>query len=320
MGHTPEFGDTLLRVAGHLNRGADVYLDHQLRRTWWEQLKSMVEPGARKPFLVTQRVPASWPVMDGVRLIQTQDLILRSNQQIQSAQRPEVTYHRRTRDLDKTFVMTCGTADQGRSMILRHSDILGLTEQALTSSPAIAADQLAQDPDPWCMNEQLRQASPGRWLEGRDIDRESTRLAHDRNAALMISQHQRCHFAVAMDNNPDWMDGNGFMTEKMLWAFWSGVPVIWLANTERRSQLEQWGFRDSSDDSRALRDPDPDSAVAIRDWCREIGHLERLVRSSASQRWQDAQGPRVAENYRLVQTLTERLLEDQWQQWRRITG
>ena len=304
------------RIIGAIAIGGVIRLDHQFRLEWWLKIVKGVDRAGPGALLITERLPEAWPSIAGLRVIQTPYYLLQWNEMIRLGQRPKIQYHRSVRDLSHSFVMIAGSADWGRSQIQRQSEILGISDRALTSVPAIEEGRLVQDPDPWCLNTELRKSRPVKWIEGDALPgRERLRFQHDQNAGSMIAHHQRCHFAVAMDGDPDWMDGNGHMTEKMLWAFWSGVPVIWFANPEKRSQLESWGFRDCSDGADALTRPS--HADPIPGWLRELALLERITRTAVAQQWQDAQGQRVAENHRRVQALSDLLREHQWAEWRR---
>lgn len=305
------------QIVHAISTGKTICLDLQIRRSWWLQIVEQVDQAGPGALLITQRLPADWPAIQGLRVIQTPYSLLDWNEQIRLSRRPPIQYHRSVQAISHSFIMPTGSADRGRSQIQRQSEILGISDRALTSVPATRQGQLSEDPDPWCLDLELQRARPAKWIEADRLpDRTQSRYDHSHNAQAMIRHHQSCHFAVAMDPNPDWMDGNGYITEKMLWAFWAGVPVIWFANPEKRSQLESWGFRDSTSGADDVRHPS--QTRPITGWIRELSVLERITGSAVAQRWQDAQGERVAENYRRVQVLSDLIREHSWQQWRAI--
>ena len=294
-----------------------VYITHAIRGRWWNTFCRDVENQSVTGVIIVDHYPKDWPCPTGCVIVEIQIVIdTMLNQIFDSGSLPTIQTHRKITQLPHSFFLPVMSADRGRSLIQRHLSILGIDNKACMSTPDIMPDTLLLDSsDPWLVNAELSRPQTGKTFDSKERNQDRRYNQNGSNVVTMIETLQKCRVAIAMDNNPDWMDGNAFMTEKMIWAFWAGVPVIWLCNPKKRFLLESWGFRDSSDGFQRLIHPDENP---IPGWIAEISVLERLVTSSVSQKWQDAQGKRVYQNYQIVRTLRDRLHEQQWQEWQRI--
>jgi|TARA_R110000823_G_C15851427_1_gene492196 hypothetical protein len=314
-------GDALEKViaatADRLKNEKIVYITHAIRGRWWKKFCKDVEEHSVTGVIILDHYPKDWPCPTGCVIVEIQSVIdTMLNQIFDSGSLPTIQTHRNIDQLPYSFFLPVMSDDMGRSLIQRHLSILGIDCMALMSTPDIMPDTLLLDSsDPWLVNAELSRAQSGKTFDSKQRSKEQKFNAGGSNVDIMVNALHKCRFAIAMDNNPDWMDGNAFMTEKMIWAFWAGVPVIWLCNPKKRSLLESWGFRDSSDGFDRLIHPNENP---IPGWISEISTLERLVTSSVSQSWQDGQGERVYKNYQIICSLRARLHEEQWQEWQKI--
>tara|TARA_A100001015_G_scaffold288327_1_gene359061 strand:+ start:429 stop:1451 length:1023 start_codon:yes stop_codon:yes gene_type:complete len=295
-----------------------VFITHSIRYSCWKKFCKDVEEHSVTGVIIVDHYPKDWPCPTGCVIVEIQSIIdTMLNQIFDSGSLPTIQTHRKIDQLPYSFFLPVYSLDQSRALIQRHLSILGIDQQALMSTPNIPAGSLLlDDRDPWLVNAELSRAQTAKTFDSKqELSYEKRFNIGGANVDAMITALQKCRFAIAMDNNPGWMDASAFMTEKMMWAFWAGIPVIWLCNPKKRSLLESWGFRDSSDGFDRLIHPDENT---IPCWIAEIATLERLVTSSVSQRWQDGQAERVYKNYEAVQTLRARLHEEQWQEWQKI--
>lgn len=294
-----------------------VFVSHSIRYSWWKTFCKIIEEQSATGIIMVDHYSKDWMYPKGCVVVGLQTVIDRSLNEIFNCDcLPNIQTQRKADSLPYSFFLPVKSGDQSRALIQRHLSILGIAQRALMSTPNIPVDSLLlDDRDPWQVNTDLACAQTGKTFDSKELSQEKRFNVGGANVDAMITALQKCKFAIAMDNNPAWMDASAFMTEKMFWAFWAGVPVIWLCNPKKRSLLESWGFRDSSDGFKRLIHPDENP---ISGWISEIATLERLVTASVSQRWQDAQGERVYKNYQTVQTLRDRLHEHQWQEWQQI--
>ena len=294
-----------------------VFITHSIRYSWWKKFCEDVEEHSVTGVIIVDHYPKDWPCPTGCVIVEIQSIIDTTlNQIFDSGSLPTIQTHRKIDQLPHSFFLPVMSADIGRSLIQRHLSILGIDNKACMSTPDITPGTLVLDlSDPWLVNAELSRDQAGKTFDSKERTKDQQFNHNGSNVVTMIETLQKCRFAIAMDNNPDYMDASAFMTEKMMWAFWAGVPVIWLCNPKKRSLLESWGFRDSSDGFDRLIHPNENP---IPGWISEISTLERLVTSSVSQRWQDGQGERVYKNYQIVCSLRARLHEEQWQEWQKI--
>ena len=294
-----------------------VFITHSIRYSWWKKFCKDVEENSVTGVIIVDHYPKDWPCPTGCVIVEIQTIVDRMlNQIFDSGSLPTIQTHRKIDQLPHSFFLPVRNADLGRSLIQRHLSILGIDKKACMSTPDIMPDTLLLDSsDPWLVNAELSRAQAGKTFDSKQRTQDKRFNRYGYNVVTMIETLQKCRVAIAMDGDPDWMDASAYMSEKMMWAFWAGVPVIWLCNPKKRSLLESWGFRDSSDGFDRLIHPNENP---IPGWISEISTLERLVTSSVSQRWQDGQGERVYKNYQIVCSLRARLHEEQWQEWQKI--
>lgn len=294
-----------------------VFITHSIRYSQWKKFCKDVEEHSVTGVIIVDHYPKDWPCPTGCVIVEIQIVIdTMLNQIFDSGSLPTIQAHRKIDQLPHSFFLPVKSTDQGRSLIQRHLSILGIDNKACMSTPDITPNNLILDSsDPWLVNAELSRAQLGKTFDSKERTEDLQFNHNGSNVVTMIETLQKCRFAIAMDNNPDWMDASAYMTEKMMWAFWAGVPVIWLCNPKKRSLLESWGFRDSSDGFDRLIHPNENT---IPGWIAEIATLERLVTSSVSQSWQDGQGERVYKNYQIICSLRARLHEEQWQEWQKI--
>jgi len=294
-----------------------VFITHSIRHSWWKKFCKDIEEHSVAGVIIVDHYPKDWPCPTGCVIVEIQIIIdFMLNQIFNSGSLPTIQTHRKIDQLPHSFFLPVRSADLGRSLVQRHLSILGIDSNALMSTPDIMPNTLLLDlSDPWQVNTELCRGQLGKTFDLKERSREQKHNVHGSNVATMIEALQKCRFAIAMDGNSDWMDASAYMSEKMMWAFWAGVPVIWLCNPRKRSLLESWGFCDSSDGFDRLIHPNENP---IPGWISEIATLERLVTSSVSQSWQDAQGDRVYKNRQIVGTLRDRLHDQQWQEWQKI--
>jgi len=308
---------TVAEAVNLLKKTKIVFITHSIRHSWWKKFCKNIEEQSIAGVVIVDHYPKDWPCPKECVIVEIQSVINKMlNQIFNCSSLPTIQTHRKIDLLPYSFFLPVRSPDLGRSLIQRHLSILGIDNKAFMSTPNIMPDTLTLDvSDPWQVNIELSRAQVGKTFDLEECTDEKKFNLSGSNVATMIEALQQCRFAIAMDNNSDWMDASAFMTEKMMWAFWAGIPMIWLCNLKKRSLLESWGLRDSSDGFDRLIYP---SENPIAGWIAEIATLERLVTSSVSQRWQDAQGERVYKNYQIIHTLRDRLHEQQWQEWQRI--
>ena len=307
----------IAKSVDYLEKEKIVFITHLIRYNWWQSFCEIAEERSASGIIIVDHHPQEWPCPSGCVVVAVQSCVMNNlDQMMCRGNLPPIQTHRKTDQLPYSFFMPVRSADQGRTLIQRHLSILGIADKALMSTPEISADSLLLDHrDPWSVNLELCSAQTGTTFDHGEFSLEKKFNLGGANIDHIIPSLQKCRFAVAMDNNPNWMDTCAFMTEKMLWSFWAGVPVVWLCNSKKRALLESWGFRDSADGFERLINPVENP---IMGWISEIAALERLVTSSVSQRWQDAQGERVYNNYQKIQTLNNLLHEQQWDEWQKI--
>jgi len=300
-----------------LKRQKIVYITHSIRKSWWKKFCEDVREHTASGVIILDHYPKDWTCPESCVIVEIQKIIDKTLNQIFDLDRtPKIQIHRKIDLLPYSFFLPVMSNDRGRSLVQRHLSILGIANKALMSTPDIEPHTLMTDTsDPWRVNSELSRGQIGKTFDLQERSVSQKFNYRGSNTDIMVGALQKCRFSVAMDNNPDWMDANAFMTEKMLWAFWAGVPVVWLCNPAKRSLLESWGFRDSSDGFDRLKHPGENP---IPGWIAEISVLERLVDSSVSQDWQDSQGERVYRNYQVVKNLRDHLHQNQWQEWQRI--
>ena len=297
-----------------------VYITHTIRRPWWVEFVQRVEHRGLKGVVMVDQLPDSWPRPTGCQMVTDLQFVVSGVLQSWHRHRTLLLPARLRRDVSKvqySFFYANGGQDQGRQRLGRHMDLLGISRRALTSSPEIDAHRLVSIPgDPWLLNSALSQPVAAHRFDDSPAPQlqDGTKMLSWQYEAThhndVIGALQGCHFDLAVDNSWDWQDTNGFVTEKMMWAFVAGVPCVWAANPEKVAQLERWGFSDS-----LVSQPRP-AVTDLAGWLGVVSLLERLVMDSdSSQAWQDLQGERVYQNMRSVWRLWERLAERQHQQW-----
>ena len=293
-----------------------VYLAERIRESWWNIFCDYVDNLNLSGVIVMDHFPKFWRRPKNHAVVQIQGDIDGTLNLWQGLEQEIPMIYRRSVDkLNYSFFFPVGSVDTGRSILQEQLKILKISREALFSSPEIEPRTIALEKDPFFLNEHLSRAVEAVGFDGevRDLNQ---KFDHKLNARSVVDHMRLCHFSIAFDSDGQWLDSNGFLTEKMLWSFWAGVPSIWLCGPESRELLESWGFRDSSDGLDRIKIPCKNNT--IQGWLSDISLLERVVTGPTSQKWQDAQGSRVYENRMIIEKLRDNIHELQWQEWQKI--
>jgi hypothetical protein len=300
-----------------------IIITRSIRKPWWENFISQIISKDLDGVIMVDHLPDTWIRPDNCVLVNHLQAHISRNLdnwlKCKNSLLP-LQFKRKINQINYSFFSAVGSGyeDPPRLIFSRLLELLGVADRALISRAEVKESQLNMAPDPWVINGCLSKPAALKRFDNRPVlmmggrKKWSWEYSQEENNDV-IAAIQQCHFALSFDNNFSWPDGNGYMSEKMLFPLLAGVPCIWLANDHKKNLLKDWGFEDSSD---GLFIPSVDNLYG---WVAAISVLERLVMDSASsQGWQDAQGERVYNNYKSLWKLSDRLHDLQWQQWQKI--
>ena len=300
-------GESMEQAVDKLAKDGLIYLTDWHIGSQWKQF--IGHPRApREATVLVDGIPDEWPRPPGWRVIRVNGWAYKFGLLAQELGTP-CLYHRDRADMDRSFMIQCGSHDQGRALFINLLRQMSLLDQAVWSTVEIAQDQYVFDPDPQEANSVMTLPQPSHTWDGvAGAERYMKKFEHDDNAHDSISQHRRCHFAVAMANHA-LADTCGSFTEKQFWPTLSGVPVIWMGSEHQRRQLLDWGFREAM--PVPGHTPDATQWETAWRWACEIAGLSRLAENTAwSQRWHDRQSQGRVDNHRATMRLCRTITED----------
>jgi len=282
-----------------------IYLTDWHMISLWKQFTT--HPRApREATVLVDGIPDDWPRPPGWRVIRVNGWAYKFGLLARQLGTP-CLYHRNPAAMDRTFMIQCGSHDQGRAQFINLLRQMDLLEGAAWSTVEIGQDQYVFDPDPAEANSVMAAPQTSHTWDEVSFDRRK-KFEHDENARDSIDMHRRCHFAVAMANHA-LADTCGSFTEKQFWATLSGVPVIWLGSEYQRQQLLGWGFREAM--PVPGHTPGATRWETAWRWACEIAGMHRLIQNPEwAQRWHDRQSQGRVDNHRATMALCDTIVED----------
>ena len=195
-------------------KGIPIYIDNAIRKDiWYIFVKAIGDVSCT--VIVESELPATWPVPTNCNLEYWPGRWYRD---FIKSELPLPTQRKKTVDINYDFFLLYGTYGYQREVIVQRLEQLNILNNSLYSRP-------------------------DRSIEGTRKITKDQRINNNQNVLRMQEYSYLCQCWIVIENFALDKNYSGIIDMKVIQAIYSGVPWVYIGNSEQHRTLAKWGFK-----------------------------------------------------------------------------
>ena len=291
--HYQWYGGSILDSIKGIKEKGIILINECIWKPEWEAFERHLDSISKTVVVITDGLPREWIQNKKINVVVRQGHVqhtLRSwkNNILKGKLKH---FKRQAENLPYDFFLMYGRYCNMKEPIFHELLKKQILQNSIYSCPAIENERLATS------IEDISKAPP-----------DSMRFAHDKNAHTVITNCQKTKCHLVLETNGLKENDCAFITEKSLWPLVSQMPAIWITTARKYQQLTDWGLQ-----------PAEPSRFNIRAIVEQLLYLQKVFQDPLlSQKWQDDQGEKINKNVSILNSLCDRLQEEEHLQYKNL--